>query len=266
MAVGHCGQPQTLPRYLHHKSTEFSRPPHYHQLTSLHSILSKSGGTEFVPDWKEFSKGDNPSTAPEETHRDAMPHTQHSSPPPKEMGSGAANSLTIIINFMHILCKPLVHRQDGIDLIRISIIEPFGRQLLIRGSVKHHRGWGGCRACSDLNPTGSPAGNGGQVPKKPPTTELITNSSASQTNATDCSGVTQPHLRGCSSGQGVMHSHPARSFPTAQQTEHVNQIALFSPQKSSSQHSSSPALHPPPPHSGLGQPQGPQCALTNPAK
>lgn len=96
-----------------------------------------------------------------------MPHTQHSSPPPppKEMGSGAANSLTIIINFMHILCKPLVHRQDGIDLIRISIIEPFGRQLLIRGSVKHHRGWGGCRACSDLNPTGSPAGNGGQVPK-----------------------------------------------------------------------------------------------------
>lgn len=89
-------------------------------------------------------------------------------PPPKEMGSGAANSLTIIINFMHILCKPLVHRQDGIDLIRISIIEPFGRQLLIRGSVKHHRGWGGCRACSDLNPTGSPAGNGGQVPKNHP--------------------------------------------------------------------------------------------------
>lgn len=65
-----------------------------------------------------------------------------SPPPPKpETGSGAANSLIIIINFMHILCKPLVHRQDGIDLIRISIIEPFGRQLLIRESVKHRRGW-----------------------------------------------------------------------------------------------------------------------------
>lgn len=39
------------------------------------------------------------------------------------------------------LCKPLVRRQDGIDLIRISIIEPFGWQLLIRESVKHRRGW-----------------------------------------------------------------------------------------------------------------------------
>lgn len=42
---------------------------------------------------------------------------------------------------MHILCKALVRRQDGIDLIRISIIEPFGWQLLIRESVKHRRGW-----------------------------------------------------------------------------------------------------------------------------
>lgn len=138
---------------------------------------------------------------------------------------------------MHILCKPLVHRQDGIDLIRISIIEPFGRQLLIRESVKHHRGWGGCRACSDLNTIASPAANRGQVSKNHPTMELIINSSASQTNATGCSGMTQLHLRGCSSGKGEMSSHPAHSFPTAQQTEHINQIALLSPQKSSSWHS-----------------------------
>lgn len=64
------------------------------------------------------------------------------SPPMPDTGSEAANSLPIIINFMHILCKALVRRQDGIDLIRISIIEPFGWQLLIRESVKHRRGRG----------------------------------------------------------------------------------------------------------------------------
>lgn len=137
------------------------------------------------------------------------------SAPAPQTGSGAANSLTIIINFMRILCQPLVHRQDGIDLIRISIIEPFGQRLLIRESTKHRRGWGNEGAArSQLSPchcwfpqmeTGARAGKSLQHPKQHPVMELITNSSSSQPQLLR-GDTRQPRSRGDSLGQGAMSS------------------------------------------------------------
>lgn len=151
-----------------------------------------------------------------------MPHTQHSStlqPPPHikpEMGSGAANSLTIIINFMHILCKPLVHRQDGIDLIRISIIEPFGRQLLIR-EQKAPKGLGGLQGLLRPQPYWLPSWKWGAGTQKRPHHGADNQPFCFPINAT---GVTQQHMRGCSSGQAAMCSHPANPPPSPQHSPH----------------------------------------------
>lgn len=48
----------------------------------------------------------------------------------------AADPKSLLLISCFILCKPQVHKEDGVDLIRISIIKPFGLELLIRVASK----------------------------------------------------------------------------------------------------------------------------------
>lgn len=147
---------------------------------------------------------------------------------------------------MRILCQPLVHRQDGIDLIRISIIEPFGQRLLIRESTKHRRGWGNEGAArSQLRPchcwfpqmeTRARASKSLQHPKQHPVMELITNSSSSQPQLLR-GDTRQPRSRGDSLGQGAMSSPscPPLCHNLINQASCLAAFYFFSQKKTSSQ-------------------------------